>query len=213
MKNKVEINIVYKHYIPEEWITNLEKDLQSQEILLTKIKDEEDYYNFTGPELSDIIIYIKDNFLTQAIYDVLKVSVIGLWNRQKKMKTKSNTQNENESKNQKISIRFEDSQKRKIEINIDGNIKDELIESIVDKSFEYLKTDKKEEIFQQPDLIDNSNDEQRIELKYNPETNIWEPENFGKIRKEMDELKKAMDNNFQNLTDEDYGNFFNSNTN
>jgi hypothetical protein len=198
MKNKTEINIVYKYYIPEEWITDLEKQFKSQEVLLTKTKDEEDYYNFTGPELSNIIIYIKDNpesiFLAPALYDILKTSVVILWNKLKNITAKRGvSQNENELKTKKISIRVKDSRKRVIEINIEGNIKDELIESVVDK---YLKTNEKEKIFKQPDLVDNSYDEQRIELKYNPETNTWEPENFGKIRKAMDDFLK--------LSDEDY---------
>lgn len=194
MNTKQEINIVYKYYIPEDWLTELGKEFSKHNILLIKEKDQEDYHNFTGPELSDIIIYIKDNFLSQSLYDVIKASVIILWKKLRKASPKKhNSQN---VKAGKISIRAQDSKNRKIEINIEGDIKDELIKSVVDRSFQYLESDMKEEVFKQPDFVDNSNDEEKIELKYNPESDTWEPENFGELRREMDNLWK--------LSDEDY---------
>ncbi|NOZ47100.1 MAG: hypothetical protein GXO79_10015 [Chlorobi bacterium] len=101
-----------------------------------------------------------------------------------------------ESKQKKISVRYEDAQQRRVTINIEGDLDNDLIEEIIEESLEVIKTDKKEDFFQQPDFVDNSQGTDAIELKYNRETKVWEPENFGAIRRKMDDYQKWAEENF-----------------
>src|SRR5690606_15530378 len=96
----------------------------------------------------------------------------------------------------KISVRYEDSQQRQVTINIEGNLDNDIIEEIIEESLDIIKTNKKEEFFQQPDFVDNSQGFDAIELKYNRQTKVWEPENFGDIRRKMDEYQKWAKENF-----------------
>lgn len=202
MRNNAEISVTYKYYIPDDWVKELEDSLATQGIQLKKEKDKEEYYDFTGPELADIILFIRDNpesiFLAPALYDIVKAGLIGLW---KTLRTlivnKIRSGSDSETKGEKISVRYQDSKDRRIEIeiNIEKNINDDLIEDIIDKSLEVLKSNKKEEIFNQPEYVDNSQGRPRMELKYNPETEKWEPVNFGEIRRKMEEYQRWAEEN------------------
>ena len=201
MKDKEVINVIYKHYIPEDWIEEFETSIQEIKVSFNKSKDEGRYYNFVGPELADIIIFIRDNpesiFLAPAIYDIVKSSLVGLWKKLKSLKVeKMKSGGSIEEKQKKISVRYEDSQNRRISINFVGNIDNEIIEEVVEKSLDVIKTDKKEELFREPDFVDNSSGKITIELKYNPKTKVWEPENFGDIRRKTDDFQKWAEANF-----------------
>lgn len=202
MNNNREINVVYKSYIPDEWVEEFENNIKTAGIQFKKVKDEDKYYSFTGPEFADIIIFIRDNpesiFLAPALYDIIKSGIIGLWKKLKSLNVQKMQSGETETKQKKISIRYEDAQERGITIIIEGDLDDDLIEDIVEESLEVLKTDKKEVIFQQPDFVDNSQGKKAIELKYNPNTKVWEPENFGEIRRKMDEYQRWAEDNFSN---------------
>ncbi len=200
MEGNREINIVYKSYIPDDWIEEFENNIQPTDIPFKKAKDEDEYYNFTGPELSDIIIFIRDNpesiFLAPVLYDIVKAGIIGLWKKLKTLNVRKIQSGETEPKQKKISVHYEDAKQRRITINIEGNFDDDLIEDIVEESLEVIKTDKKEEIFQEPDFVSNLEGKDAIELKYNPETKALEPVNFGDIRRRIDEYQKWAENNF-----------------
>ncbi|HDL01041.1 MAG TPA: hypothetical protein ENH23_02280 [candidate division Zixibacteria bacterium] len=200
MKDQKEISVIYKHYIPEDWIEELETAIKTTDVPFKKSKDEDKYYNFTGPELADIIIFIKDNpesiFLAPALYDIVKVSIVGLWKKLTSLNVKKMQSGETEAKQKKISVRYEDAQQRRVTINIEGDLDNDIIEEIVEEALEVIKTDKKEEFFQQPDFVDNSQGVKAMELKFNPETKVWEPENFGDIRRKMDDYQKWAEENF-----------------
>src|SRR5690606_5196295 len=126
MKDQKEIKVVYKHYIPEEWIKELESSIQATDILFGKAKDKDKYYNFAGPELADIIIFIRDNpesiFLAPALYDIVKTSIVGLWKKLTTLNVKKMQSSDARDEQKKISVRYEDSQQRQVTINIEGNL-------------------------------------------------------------------------------------------
>jgi hypothetical protein len=75
----------------------------------------------------------------------------------------------------------------------------QILTIIIDKAFDIIKTDKKDDIFAEFRFVDNSSFFfPSIELKYNPETQIWEPENFEDKRREidnlLDQLSREVDN-------------------
>ncbi|MCJ7448610.1 MAG: hypothetical protein MUO72_13050 [Bacteroidales bacterium] len=200
MKDQKTISIIYKHYVPEDWIEEFETAIQTSSISFKKIKDEDKYSNFTGPELSPILIFIRDNpesiFLAPALYDILKTSIVSLWKKLKSLSVKKIRLSETEPKQKKISIRYEDAQQRQVTINIDGDLNNDMIEEIVEESLKIIKTDIKEEFFQQPDFVTKSQEHDIIELKYNVKSKAWEPINFGDIRRKMDEYQKWAKENF-----------------
>ena len=102
-----------------------------------------------------------------------------------------------ELKKKKISVNYEDAVNRKVTISIEGDLDKDLIEEIVDNSLKVIKTDKKDEFFQQPDYLDNSQGLEAIELKYNKKKVVWEPVNFGDIRRKMDEFQKKAEQKFK----------------
>jgi len=200
MENQQEIRVIYKNYIPEDWIGEFETAIQKTDIHFKKSINEEKYNHFTGPELASIIIFIRDNpesiFLAPAVYDILKTSLIGLWKKLASLNVKKMRSGKTEVSEKKISVRYEDAQHRRVTINIEGNLDNDLIEEIVEESMRIIKTDKKEEFFQQPDFVDNSLGVKAIELKYNSESKVWELENFGDIRRKMDGYQKWAEENF-----------------
>jgi len=205
MEQTRKIDLVYKHCIPEDWIEEFEHYFDSTDIQFKKAKTEEKYYNFTGSELADIILFIRENpesiivgsFLAPAVYDLLKTGLAILW---KKLKTlnvnKLQSGGKSEPKGNRISVRYQDIQERKIEINIEENLNDDLIEEIIEESLVVLKPEKNEEIFTQPDFVDNSQGKPRVEFKYNSKTQLWEPVNFGQIRRKIEDYQRWAEKNF-----------------
>ena len=134
---------------------------------------------------------IAGSFFAPVVYDLLKTGLAILW---KKLKTlninKLQSGGKSEQKGKRISVRYQDIQERKIEIDIEENLNDDLIEEIIEKSLEVLKPAKNEEFFRQPDFVDNSQGKPRIEFKYNSKTQLWEPVNFGEIRRKIEDYQR-----------------------
>ncbi|MEQ9097672.1 MAG: hypothetical protein RIF36_22535 [Imperialibacter sp.] len=202
MKEENKIIITYKHYIPDEWIEEVETSVKPVlSTSLKKDKDKEEFYSFSGPEIADIIIFIKDNpysiFLAPALYDVLKTCVIGLW---KKVITlnfdKIKSYKTANSKLKKIKVRYEDSSDRVVNINIEGDISESLIESVVDKAFEALTTEKRDEVFGNENYVDPSSEKKSVELKYNLQTETWEAVDFAELKRKADEFQKRARDKF-----------------
>lgn len=189
MKNNNQIKIVYKHYIPNSWILEFEDKIKSEKLSVQSIKDNDEVDNFDGPELSDIIIYISTALVSPAIYDIIKYGVIKLYKNLMKLEAKNNT-----AEKKKISIRCKDEQKRKLNLNIEGDYSEDLIEEIVEKSFDFIKSDKKESLYAQEDFVSNADDNPIIELQYNQESKQWEAVNFGNIRRFWKKKEDELDN-------------------
>lgn len=179
--------------LPADFINEFEKQFNSVNIDVEKhqVLDDE-YYNFSGQDIVDVLIALKDNsnaiFLAPALYDVAKATVIGIWNKLVKTK-KEDTQTK------KLTIKYSDSKNRNFKINIEGDIDPKTVDQIVEKSFEQLKADK-EKMYENPDLVTLDEDVQTIVMVFNPESNSFEPVNFGKIRREMEEFQRRAEDEF-----------------
>lgn len=201
-----ELKIVYQHYIPDELISDFEKTGLNEklDVELVLEKEEQKYYNFTGSEIADIVIYIQQHttellvggLLVSATYDILKGSVKLLWTGLSKLTVKKLQSGGKETdKPKSISIRLM-GKERAVEIVLDGDVNEEQADKIIDESFKYVNSEKINEDFKNPDFIPNNKAEKpRIRLIYNKEKQIWEPENFGEYRRKMEEYQRWAEQN------------------
>lgn len=197
MINDNGFSIIYKHYIPDDWIIEFEDGITKNGLTVGKYKDEDKYYNFEGPELADIIVYIKDNptsiFIAPAAYDIAKYGVISLWKKLRGLNVKVIKQQSAEPKRKKLSIQYEDADGRKLNINLEGDISDDLIEEVVEESFDMIKSDKKEKFYTNKDYVNDNNDNPTVELNYNENSKQLEPKNHDEIRKFIKGLEDEID--------------------
>lgn len=191
---KKTVSITTSSNLPTNFIDEFEEQLNLHGIDVDKNQlSEDEYYNFSGSDLINVLIAIKENaeaiFLFPALYDITKATVIGLWNKL--------TKTENvDQKNKKLVIKYTDSKNRNFKIKMEGDIDSNIVEKIVEKSFEQLKADK-EEMYQNPDLLTLDDDGiETIEMVFNPKTNSYEPINFGEMRRQMEEFQKRAEENF-----------------
>lgn len=187
--NPPEISIIYRHYILDDWIEEFGTNIGKFDVSFKKAQNEDKSYSFTGTELPGIILFIRDNpesiFLAPALYDVAKAGVIALYTKLRKLSVQKIHARDAELRERRISILYQDAQQRQIIINIEGDHDSELIEKIVEESFEIIRTDKKDDFFMQPDFVDDSQGNETIVLEYNSKNKAWEPKNFGEIRRKM----------------------------
>lgn len=188
-----EFKIVYQHYIPDDLISDFKKTGLNEklDIELVLEKEEQKYYNFTSSEIADIVIYIHQHttellvggLLLSATYDLLKAGLTLLWTGLSKLTIKKLKSGDKETFKPKcISVRLV-GKERAVEIVLDGDVNEEKADKIIDESFKYINSERINEDFNNPDFIPNNNAEKpRIRLKYNKEKQIWEPEDFGKLR-------------------------------
>jgi hypothetical protein len=198
MKNKTEISLIYKKYIPEDWIIEFVGNIKSDEICFKKHVDQENFSNFSGPELSDLIVFIKHNsdsiFLAPALYDLLKFNIISVWKKLSSLTGKNKSRNGKNDTQKKISIRYEDSKNRRIVINLEGEIDDKLIENVVAKSFDIIQHNN-EDVFQRSEIVNTSFGTESVTYDYNPATKTIEPQKVSKYS-DIDALIKFAKDNF-----------------
>ncbi len=204
-----ELKIVYQHYVPDELISDFEKlrlDKQLQ-VDIKKEKEEQKYYNFTGSEISDIVIYIQQHttelivggLLVNLAYDTLIGGIKLLWTGLSKLAIKKLQSGGKETdKPKSISVRLIDKD-RAVEILLDGDVAtEEQANKIIEESFKFMNSPKLNEAFSNPDFIPNEKAKPRIRLIYNKEKQIWEPENFGEYRRKIAKYEKWANENLSN---------------
>jgi hypothetical protein len=185
---KEKIKVVYQHYIPDSLITEFEKTGIGKKlnIELEQEKTEKKYYNFIGPEISDIVIYIQQHttelivggLLTNIAYDSLKAGLKVLWIGLRKLSVKKyESGGKSTEKQKRISLLLRNKD-RNVEIAMNGEINDQQIDKIIDEAFKFINSEKFNEGFKHPDIIRNEKETPTIKLIYNKEKNIWEPENI-----------------------------------
>lgn len=197
------IEIRYRH-IPSEITDDIQKDLERANLTVSIVHDKKEYFNFTGGP-ADILIYI-DNHLTEIIigglllpaaYDTLKYSIKTTWKKLVLHYGKRKSELE-EDKNH-IELNFKLHENKTIEFNLSGDIDEKTINNVVDKLFEYLKDkEKHNNDFQNKDYKDRLDLKPRIRMRYNPNTNKWEPTNFAEIKKQLDDLMRRAEEEFDN---------------
>ena len=141
---KQNIEIIYKHYIPLEWIEEFESNFESNKIVANKIRNDDEISFFTGPEIADIIIFIKDNpetiILYPAVYDAFKFGLLKLIQNLKGLDLKKiKSYKTANSLRKEISIQYKNSKGDKIRLDIDGELSNEELIKVIDKTLKSLK--------------------------------------------------------------------------
>lgn len=205
---KQELNITFQHYVPEELIesfTQLGIDKQSEIKIIAK-KEDQEYHYYSGVEISDIIIYIQQSpaevitngFIIPVAYELLKNGLKFLWAGLSKIsikKLQSSGKEVNQPKNIYVKIINKD---KSVEIILDGDANELQANKIIDESFKFINSEKLDDVFQNPDFIQENMKQKTIRLIYNKETQVWEPENFGNYRRQMEEFEKMVKQNLRN---------------
>lgn len=199
---KEELKVVYQNYIPEEIISRF-KDFRLDEHLnveVISIKEEQKFYNASGLEIYDIIIFLNNhsselivNGIGSLGYDVLKSGVKYLWNRLKELQVKNVTSQKVTDKYKILSLVLKFKEKS-VELKFEGEFD---TERLVDKAFEFLKEESIDDLFKVPDYL-QKNEKPRIKIVYNPETGNWEPENFGNYQREIQKYRDSISQKLNN---------------
>jgi uncharacterized OsmC-like protein len=203
---KEEIKIIYQHYIPDKLIADFEKlgvDNQLQ-VEIKKEKEEQKYYNFTGSVIADIVIYVQQHtteliasgLLVNLAYDTFKGGLKLLWTGISKLAIKKLQSKGKESdKPKSISLRLMDKD-RAIEVVLNGDVDEKQADKVIDEAIKFISSEKLNEAFKNPDFIPEQTEKPRIRLKFNKEKQVWEPENFGEYRRQIEAYQKWAEENF-----------------
>jgi hypothetical protein len=203
---KEEMKIVYQHYIPEELIADFEKlgvDHQLQ-VEIKKEKEEQKYYNFTGSEIADIVIYVQQHttelivggLLVNLAYDTFKGGLKLLWTGISKLAIKKlQSKGKETDKLKSISLRLMDKD-RAVEVVLEGDVDDKQADKVIDEAIKFISSEKLNEAFKNSDFIPEQTEKPRIRLKFNKELQVWEPENFGEYRRQIEAYQKWAEENF-----------------
>jgi hypothetical protein len=140
-----EIKILHASYIPLELIHEFTSEIGTHENpgSLEIRQQEEKYINFIGPDLSDIIIFIRQHatditvnaFLAPMIYDIIKTGLPKLWAKFSKKAVMMVSLNRQQEKTKRISllIKKDDSG---VEIVLEGNVDDPEAQRLVEMALE-----------------------------------------------------------------------------
>jgi len=184
----LDFKIIYSEFVPDERIKDFTDDLHRQiDTEIQVVKDTREYENFTGPDFSDIAIYIKENLtgiilsgiIVNAAYSVIKYSLTKLWRGFSSLVRKDG---QDRGSGLAITVNLEDAD-RDTEITFQGNIKENDLEKITEKLFEFLGSKQLPETLKNPHYIQDSDEIPRIRLIYNEETKNWEPLDFRDLKK------------------------------
>lgn len=205
---KEETIIVYQDYIPDKLIGDF-KALGLDKVFdidISTKKEVEKYSYFTGYEIVDIVIYIQQHttelivsgLLVNSAYDLLKGGLKLLWVGLSKLSiNKLQSDGKETGKPKSISVRLVN-EDRTVEFVLEGDINEEQADKIIDESFKFISSTRLNDAFQNPDFLLTTEDKPCIRLIHNKEKHVWEPEDFGKYRKQMNEFQKWIEKDFDN---------------
>jgi hypothetical protein len=190
------IHTTIKSYVNKDIIGDFSHQLSKKGINPNVEIDNGEWSNFTGDEIADIIIFIKQHrdelivgLVGSAVFEILKFSIAKMWKGLKKAVFTEKDKDDPEQKH--ISVRIEDTDGRLVEIEFKGNIPVENIEQTIDKAFQYLDKNKKNEIFSDRNYVNEYMGQESVQLHYNAQTDTWDPYNFAELKKQWDDLKNV----------------------
>jgi len=192
------VHTTIKSYVNKDIIGDFSYQLSNKGVTSNVKIDNGEWSNFTGDEVADIIIFIKQHkdelivgLIGSAVFEILKYSISKMWKALKKVVFSEKDKDDQEQRH--ISVRIEDMDGRLVEIEFKGSIPVENIEQTIDKAFQYLDKDKKIEIFSDRNYVNEYMGQESVQLHYNPEKDAWEPFNYSELKKQWDDLMRRSD--------------------
>lgn len=197
-----ELTIVYQSYIPANLILEFTQLVQPVKVDTKEVKTGA-WNNFDGPEINDIIIYINQHstefivgIIGAASWDILKSGIKLLWIGISKLPIKILHSGTQTDKQKNISLRLSDTT-RGIDVVFEGDVMEQQADTIIESLKEFLSSEKVNDAFYDSDNIPENSKKPVIRLIYNKKKKIWEPENFGEIRRKNDDLRKQIQRKFR----------------
>ena len=196
-----QLKLVYTGDVSDELISEfIESGIgEKLQVEIVTQRKEDKYYNFSGGEISDIVIwvnqYLTKDIITGAIiggvvgnfaYDLLKNGLKLLWSGLTKLVTEKP---QKAKKINRISVRLMDKDKA-IEIMLDGEVSEEQADKMIEAALEFARSENIDSAFDNPDYIPKETSQPLIRLEFNKDTQVWEPVNFGEQRRKWDEYQK-----------------------
>lgn len=201
-----EITISYQDYLPSDLITDFIKSLDGLKVPVkeNKIESQKRFYNFEGPEIHDLIVFINQHqtelvvgLFGAASYDIIKYGIRKIWiGISKLIKNRLYSTGKKEKEDKSILFIISDENKR-VEIVFKGDVSEDQADKIIDKLFDFITSETLSRSYLNPDFHPKNEDVPTIKLIFNKETDTWEPENFGERRRKMDELMKEARRRFR----------------
>lgn len=199
-----KVSIIFQYYLSKKLIQefeNLHLNTKKNSSIQIGVEPKSQLENFEGKEISDIVIYIQQHktelivggLIVNATYDIFKSGIKFLWTGLCKLPIKK-SKHKKDIPQKSITVKFE-SNDRIAEVAFEGDIDVTQIESVIDKAIDFINSDKLETAFKTPDFIPSREDKPRIRLKFNQDKQIWEPENFGDYRRQMEDMMRWAENN------------------
>lgn len=198
-----QIEIKYRH-LPSDLFVDIENAFRNNDISINIFPDKEDYENFDGSP-ADILIYINQHLteliitglISPAIYDLVKHSISSTWKKIRDYYLKKKNRLE-EEKNY-ISLNFKIDSDNSVEFNLIGDIKEDKISELTDKLFAYISdTNRIQNDLNNPDFKSSEINSNQISLRFNFESNKWEPINYAELRKQMDNFLNDLYDKLEN---------------
>jgi len=192
-----EITISYQDFLPSDLISNFVKLAQELKIPIkeNKIESKKRFYNFEGPEIHDLIIYINQHqtefvvgLLGAATYDLIIYGIKKIWVGISKLVINNLYSNGKKKKKDKSILFIVSDETKRLEVIFKGDVSDDQADKIINGLLDYIKSEKINEAFSNSDNHPKDEGIPTIRLIFNEETKTWEPENFGERRRKMDEL-------------------------
>jgi hypothetical protein len=179
-----KFKIIHRFPNIDEVENNL-KTFNSVEAELEILKDESEAFSGAdGNTLIDVLIYFEKHWeemlLYPGVYDVLKGSLVLLWLKVSKRFKKS--ESHNMDRNHQIEISFKRKKDGEIKFNLHGDLDGNQIDNIMESLLKLASSEQQaDELFSNPDLIDENDEKPSVRMRYNMEKNRWEPVNIKKI--------------------------------
>ena len=191
-------SIIYKYYIPEEIIEEFLRSDFGKEINFSASRDDEDYHNFTGLDLTAVTVFINQHkiellvgLIGSAAYDVIKNSFIMLIRKvQQSLKDQKTSK---ERTKEPVTFKFKDNN-RELVFSFPYNTSSEILNHAIDRMYEIIN--KSETHFNQTDFVFYDLEDEIMTFHYNLESRLWVPVNHAKWRKKL----KKMEDELWNLS-------------
>lgn len=187
-----DIKIVIQDYIPDSAISEFEKSVQFNSLFFVKReKHKKIFLNATGNEISDIIVFFNQHTADLIVgvvgsigYDILKNGTKLLWSSLQRLPIMTGNSQKMIAKNKILTLHLMQ-EHRDVLIKFEGEFDGE---KLVNKAFEFFSEEDVDSVFRKVDLIQNPDylekgEKPRIRIVFNPETDKWEPENFGEYQR------------------------------
>ncbi len=158
--------------------------------------------NFS-PEIHDIFVYVSKHqtelivttVIAPFVYDILKSSLLFLWNRIWRLIKERVNQKKSDVEKINFTLVFQIAEGKEVEFLLTEIPETELAKKSVDEAIRIIQSSEAEQFFLNEDFISKNATSSIIRLEFDKESKNWKPINFANKRKEIEAMRKNFLNN------------------